>query len=162
MLKIVPIAVLAAGLGIAGSYWGGHRNGLEDCQRDAKAAQADAVVAGIEAANDLAAADLERAVSAERKRADARIQAAKRDGGLQESIRTEVVYRDLACVLPAPDRLRINDALAAARGGQAGAASRSDGAVLGAVGPAHGNAGGSDDQTARDGGIAGRVPNETR
>ena len=142
----------------AGFYW--HHDGYSEAQRDAKAAQDDAVVAGISAANELAAADLKRAVAAERKRGDQRAAAAERSAGLQESIRTEVVYRDRDCRIPDADRVRINAALAAARQAREGTASRSDGAVSGADRPADARSAQPDGEAAGNGRGAGRVRGE--
>lgn len=139
----------------SGWYW--HRDGYQEAIRDAKAAQDDAVVAGIEAANELSRKDLERAIAAERKRGDQRVAANQRSAGLQESIRTQVVYRDRDCRIPDADRLRINDALqAAAQAGAAEAGGR-NGAVPRAERDGDGGSGGDRGETAGDGGSTARV-----
>lgn len=151
---IAALVFLGSHLG-AGWYW--HGNGYQEAIRDAKAAQDDAVVAGIEAANELAAADLKRALAAERKRSQQRATADTRRSGLQESIRTEIVYRDRDCAIPAADVLRINDAIQAATEAGAGQAGGSDGRVPSPGPDERRDAGVRGGQAPRNPGPAGRV-----
>lgn len=151
----IVIAALVV-VGMPGSYfaghWIGHRDGVADERIEAKAREGDAVVAGIEAANELAALDQQKAVAAERERGKARLAAATRNREIHESIRTEVVYRDLDCRIPDADIVRVNRALAGAAEAGTQPAGRGDGGMSGAGPAAKREPGRRDAQAGGDGG----------
>jgi len=131
------VGILAAIVAAFLAFQGGKYVGGEDAKLEAKAAERDAVVRAVDEANAQARKDAVAALAAERKRADARVAASARSSALRESIRTEYVYRDPDCVLPAADLVRINAAIAGTSG--ANAAGSGNGPVRPAPAPENRN-----------------------